>query len=306
MKQSELKPIESKFIQLAGEERFLKEASFALQAVNKNKQLEKADKNSILEAVLNIAQTGLSLNPVLNFAYLVPRWDKQRGVVCQLMPSYQGLVKLITDSGSVTSCYAHVIHKNDQFTHVLGTDPKIEHSPALSDRGEIIGAYAVGITKEGNKQVEVMSLEDLHHIRSYSETWKAFESGKIKTTVYHEWEGEMYRKAVLKRLTKYLPKTNQFEKVAQVIELDNEDFNLDPNSNQASYILRLLMSCTLPDHEQEDIEEKVLKGEIRAYQIPKLINHLQSHQPDPIRDNGAGLQRDVHRALDEKMLDERA
>lgn len=302
---SEFKPIERKFISLVGEERFTKEASFALQAINKNKQLITADKSSILESVLNVAQTGLSLNPILNLAYLVPRFQYGK-VMCQLMPSYQGLVKLLTDSGSVVSVYAHVIHKNDEFEQSLGTSPDIKHSPKLSDRGEIVGAYAVGITKEGNKQVEIMNLEDLHYIRDMSETYKAYKNGKIKSCVWVQWEGEMCKKTVLKRLTKYLPKTQKFEDVAKAIDLDNDDYILDPNSNQASFVLRLLLSCTLPEHEQEDLENKVLRGEIRKDQIKKLIHHLQDHQQDPIRDRGAGSMKDVHKALDAKMEDERA
>lgn len=302
----ELAPIKTKFEALVGADRFTKEASFALQAINRNNQLLKANKDSILEAVLNVAQTGLSLNPVLNLAYLVPRYDRLRGTVCQLMPSYQGLVKLLTDSGSVVIAYAHIVRENDEFEQSLGTNPDIKHSPKLSNRGPIVGAYAVGVTKDGNKQVEVMSLEELHYIRDMSETYKAHKAGKIKSCTWVEWEGEMCKKTVLKRLTKYLPKTERYETVATAIDIDNQDYILDPDSNQATFILRLLMSCTLPEHEVEDIENKVLRGEIQKSQVNKLIDHLQDHQPDPIRDRGAGSMKDVHRALDAKMEDERA
>ena len=56
-------------------EQFNKEASFAIQHLAKNPYLQKASKTSILQSVLNIAQTGLTLNPVSKYAYLVPRYN---------------------------------------------------------------------------------------------------------------------------------------------------------------------------------------------------------------------------------------
>lgn len=298
LSQEIFKPIKSRFEQLVGQDRFLKEASFALQAISKNEQLKKADKLSIQEAVLNIAQTGLTLNPIHNFAYLVPRYDRNRGVVCQLMPSYQGLIKLLTDSGSIVSAYAHEVYENDFFEYSLGLNPDIKHNPCLSNRGKIIAAYAVAITKEGNKQVEVISIDTIFEIREISDSWKAFKNGKINSCVWDKWEGEMCRKTVIKRLSKYLPKTDHYEIVSRAIELDNEEYVLDPNSNQAAYILRLLMTCTLSDGEVEDLENKILRGEIQKNQIDKLIQHLHDSQPDKIDAGKNYGQKDIHDKLD--------
>ena len=90
------KPIKEGFIKVSNEKKFKIEINFAIQALKKNSYLQKCSVESVLESVLNISQTGLSLNPVLNYAYLVPMKGK-----CVLMPGYQGLIKLVTDAGSV-------------------------------------------------------------------------------------------------------------------------------------------------------------------------------------------------------------
>jgi recombination protein RecT len=83
-------------------ERVKKEVSFAIQSINKSAQLQKCSGESVLQAVLNIANVGLTLNPAAKEAYLIPRWNSLTGSneAC-LDPSYIGLVKLLTDTGSM-------------------------------------------------------------------------------------------------------------------------------------------------------------------------------------------------------------
>jgi recombination protein RecT len=93
----------------------MKEISFALQHISKNKSLEKCSPESKLKSVVNISQIGLTLNPVAKEAYLVPRWNSvSGGMECCLEPSYVGLIKLLTDAGSVTSvvCMNRVYKRN--------------------------------------------------------------------------------------------------------------------------------------------------------------------------------------------------
>src|SRR5689334_11701957 len=85
-------------------EKVKQEISFAIQHVNKSPQLQKCTTESLQMAVLNISNIGLSLNPAAKEAYLIPRWNGVTKVTeAALEPSYVGLVKLLTDAGSVTS-----------------------------------------------------------------------------------------------------------------------------------------------------------------------------------------------------------
>jgi len=96
------------------ESAFSREISFAVQHAIKNPYLQKCTSNSVLRAVMNVAQIGLTLNPVSKYAYLIPRFNGQsKELECVLEPSYIGLAKLLTDSGSVTSIECHLIYQGD-------------------------------------------------------------------------------------------------------------------------------------------------------------------------------------------------
>jgi len=200
---------------------FVKEGAFALQILKNNSFLYKiAHDNpaSLAEAVVNVALTGLTLNPVLSLAYLVPR----AGKVC-LQPSYMGLCKILTDTGSAKNIYAYVVYKNDLFEMVLGTNPNIIHKPAMDDRGERIGVYACAVLADGSKQFEYMDKKEVDKIMSKSEAVKA-----SKYSSWTDWWDEMARAKVIRRLYKYIPKTEMGTELQNVIELTNDiDFEAE-------------------------------------------------------------------------------
>jgi recombination protein RecT len=284
--------IKPRFVELINEETFLKEASFAMQHLSKNSYLAGADQKSIIQAVLNIAQTGLTLNPVSKLAYLVPRRQGQ-SVVCCLEPSYQGLVKLLTDTGSVKNIYAHIIYENDIFEQTLGTSPEIIHKPKLSDRGKIAGVYAVAILNDNRKQIEVMNEEEINEIRSMSESYKAYESGKTKSSVWIDFYDEMARKTVIKRLCKYLPKTDKWEKINEAIELDNEDYKI--TESQFNIISRLIKTCSWSMEKQEFIQASL--RQMTYKEASDAIEDLKQNQIDSIASGRNYSQTDIQKKL---------
>jgi len=284
-------PIKDRFLKLANEETFMKEASFALQHIGKNAQLQKATTESKIEAVLNVAQTGLSLNPTLKLAYLVPRWSKA-GTVCHLEPSYQGLVKLLTDTGSVLSVSSHLVYANDEFSLSLGSEPKVEHKPALKDKGEVTHVYAIAKLPTGN-MVEVMDVEEVNEIRDISESWKAYKSGKLKACVWSEHWGEMARKTVIRRLVKYLPKTDRFEKVAQAVKLDEGDYKI--GVGRQDYLQGLINNSTF-DEDRKVLMESSL-SDLSRYDAERLEADLLANQLDPIDSGHNYSQTDIKRKL---------
>jgi len=148
-------------------ERVKKEISFAIQIINKSPGLQKCSQQSLQAAVLNISNIGLSLNPVAKEAYLVPRWING-GTVAVLDPSYIGLVKLLTDSGSVKSMLCQLVYENDKFTLDLANNQNpVIHQPELqsSKRGNVIGAYALATLTDGTRQPEWMDISEIYQIR---------------------------------------------------------------------------------------------------------------------------------------------
>ena len=76
-----------------------KESVFAYQALSKNRftmDVARQNPDSVRLAMINVASVGLTLNPALGYAFLVPR----DGAIC-LDIGYQGLIKIATDTGSM-------------------------------------------------------------------------------------------------------------------------------------------------------------------------------------------------------------
>ena len=265
-----------------------KEISFALQHINKSDKLQKCTPESKLAAVINIANIGLTLNPVAKEAYLIPRWNKNIGQnECALEPGYVGLVKLLTDAGSVTGMIAHVVHENDKFEMDIADNRNpVVHKPEVikAKRGKIIGCYALATLPDGNRQVEWMDIDELYAIRERSETYAAHKAGKISTCTWVTDESEMMRKTVIKRIYKYLPRTKKMNKVDEAIKLDNTDYTA--SDEQLNYIESLLSSSTLDERQRASIEMEmaVMNGQ-RASQV---IEHLKNHQLDPLKQGNGG------------------
>jgi recombination protein RecT len=190
---------------------FQREADFALQVLRGNDFLAKMEQTSIMQAVYNVALTGLTLNPVLRMAYLVPFKGK-----CVLMPSYIGLIKVLTDAGGVRNIICELVYEGDDLTITKGTTPEIHHvNRWQSDK--VIGCYAVAFFPGGGYQFEFMTTDQINSIKARS---ASVQSGK-SSPWDSDW-GEMARKTVIRRLYKYLPKGKITPQVERVIELDEE------------------------------------------------------------------------------------
>lgn len=261
-----------------------KEISFALQAINKSSKLKNCTPESKLAAVINIANIGLTLNPVAKEACLVPRWNNMLSAnECSLEPMYPGLVKLLTDAGSVKSISAQIVYENDKFIIDLADNVHpVTHNPELinSKKGNVIGVYALATLVDGTRQVEWMDKEQTDAIKQRSETYAAWLLGKIKTATWATDEPEMMRKTVIKRIYKYLPRTEQMEKVDNAIALDNLDYAA--SNDQLSYIESLLHTSTLEQRQVENIEmEMAVMNTKRASEV---IKNLQMNQQETDKD----------------------
>lgn len=299
-------PIKDRVLQLIDEKTCHKEISFAIQHIKGNNLLEKATIESKQKAVLNVAQIGLTLNPVAKETFLVPRfisykdgdeWKKK--IECCLEPSYVGLVKLLTDAGSVTSINTQIHYEGDIFDIDLAT-ATIQHKPYFingKEKGNIIGAYSRAKLLTGEYQIEYMTAENLYDIRDRSESYKAYKEKKIKSCIWTTDETEMMRKTVLRRIYKYLPRTDKMDRIDNAIELDNLDYK--PSAGTISYIESLLQSSVLGERERIAIGDEIsIMSNKRAYEV---INYLKDNQKG-LRDGIVNTQT-INDELDRKIKD---
>jgi len=298
MKRTDLEVIKAPFVTNTNEKTFNKEASFALQLIGSSKGLQQCSKDSLLRAVLNISQTGLTLNPALKLAYLVPRWSPNGSQAC-LEPSYQGLIKLITDTGSVENVTARVVYDCDEFDITYGLADNITHKPNPFEKDKkVIGVYAVATFPTGNKQVEFMSIHDVNEIMHMSESYKAYEAKKIKSCVWVDHFDEMARKTVIRRLVKYLPKSERWEKVAQAIELDESDFK--PSSSRIHYAEQLVER--LPMEYQDDLFREL--EYCNASRCEEIINFALQNQPNSLESGRTVSMSEINQQVKAKLDDE--
>ena len=195
--------------------KFEAEAGFAIQILGKSEYaLGMAMKNrqSVVDAVTNVAAIGISLNPAKKQAYLVPR-DNQ---IC-LDISYMGLIDLAVECGSIMWAQANLVYASEIF-EVDGFDkpPIHKRKPLAKDKGELIGAYVVAKTPDGDYLTEVMSISEIYDVRDRSSAWKAWIS-KQKKCPWVTDEGEMCRKTLVKRGSKYWPRVNSDERLARAV-----------------------------------------------------------------------------------------
>jgi recombination protein RecT len=295
LKQGIEKSIGERFAQLTSKETFQTELSFALQHINKNPYLKKATFESNVQAVLNIAQTGLTLNPVMKFAYLVPRFQNGQVETC-LEPSYMGLCKLVTDTGSARKIYAHPVHEGDEFDVSLGLDLHVTHKPKFKSK-KITHVYSVAILSDGSPMVEVMTREEIEDIQERSESFKSYKAGRIKSCVWISDFAEMCRKTVIRRLVKYLPKTEVWDKLATAVNLDETDFKA--TDGQIMMIESLLLNVAIPHEDQSLIDREI--PTMTAERASEVIQMLQENQLDPIRSGNNYSQTDIKQKIQKEI-----
>lgn len=220
---------------------FEAEAGFAVQQLEANDYLlsiAMGNRQSVINAVTNVAAIGISLNPARKQAYLVPR-DKK---VC-LDISYIGLVDLATQSGSIVWAKAELVYEADSFQMgEPGTMPKHQFNPFSKERGAVIGAYCVVKTPSGEFLCDAMSIEEINAIRDRSSAWKAY----ISKSVSCPWvtdPGEMSKKTVIKRASKMWPKNERLNMAIQHLNVDLEEgieFNSRPKTGGAEVATKAL------------------------------------------------------------------
>lgn len=232
------------------------EAGFAVQQLESNDYLLSVAMNnrqSVINAVTNVAAIGISLNPARKQAYLVPR-DKK---VC-LDISYIGLVDLATQSGSIVWAKSELVYEADSFLMgEPGTLPKHQFNPFSKDRGQVIGAYVVVKTPSGEYLCDAMSIDEINAIRDRSSAWKAYKSKQVPCPWVTD-PGEMSKKTVIKRASKMWPKNDRLNEAIQHlnVELDEGiEFSSQSRSGGAEVAAKAM-------------EEKKLK--VRNELYPKL------------------------------------
>lgn len=196
---------------------FEREAGFAVQIIAGNDYLLKValgNRQSVIDAVTNVAAIGISLNPAKKQGYLVPR----KGKVC-LDISYMGLIDMAMATGSIRWAQAGLVYQTDVFM-LNGYDraPTHQYDPFSANRGMLTGVYVVVKTSDNDYLTHCMSINDVYAIRNRSEAWLSGKACPWKTD-----EGEMVKKTCVKQAYKYWPKTERLQNAIQYLNTDGDE-----------------------------------------------------------------------------------
>lgn len=180
--------------------------STAIEAANENRQILQCTGLSVVIAVKQAAEFGLTFSKAFGQAHLVPFKGQ-----CQLIIGYRGLLDLARRAtGGEVVMDSEVVYKGDEFLIEKGTETKIHHKinvNAPRKDEDIIGAYFVATYSNGFKVVEWMSRDEINAIRSRS---KMSSSGPWVTDF-----AAMARKSVIRRGIKYLPLSSEKAKLLE-------------------------------------------------------------------------------------------
>ncbi len=213
-----------KFELLANPNRAKEELGFAMQIFESNTYLQKCNPTSILNAVLNVARTSITLNPVMKLAYLIPRRNQ-----CILEFSYMGLIAMLRDNGCIKSISAHIVYADEEFDYINNNE--IHHKPKYAqteqehkERG-IIGCYSRAVLPTGDILYEFMPMWEIDKVKRNSE------NSASKYSAWNTWRDEMIKKSVLKRHFKMLISGNPNKALQVALEVEQ---NNNPLINQFS------------------------------------------------------------------------
>ena len=175
-----------------------KEIDFAAQAMMANPYLiECAAKHpdDLVNALKNVAQSGLTLNPVLKLGYLVPYNGK-----IFFMASYMGQVSVLARLGLVCKVEAHPVFEGDEFVITYGTAEQLIHKPnpwGTRDKDHLKGCYYYMELANGKAMWDTMSVAEIEEVRRRSPS-----VAKGKSSPWDTDYIEMAKKTLIRRAFK--------------------------------------------------------------------------------------------------------
>ncbi len=221
-----------------------------LTALQMTPDLLKADRRTLFAAATRAAQIGL-----------LP--DGREGAIvafggqAQFMPMVAGVMKLVRNSGEISTWSVQSVHENDDFDYELGDNERITHRPAKKGRGELIGAYSIVTMKDGERSREFMNVDEIEAIRKRS---RSGNGGPWKTDY-----SEMAKKTVVRRHSKRLPMSTDLDGAMY----DDDDVQMVPGDNAVN-----------------DPEPTPKQAKTRPSRLAKVAEQAPAHDEDGVIDMG--------------------
>jgi len=205
----------------------------ALQtAITSSKDIGQCTERSVIMECMKAAADGLVIDNreatlVKMNVNVGTRENKKWEAQAKYIPMAQGLMKMARNSGEISTINAILVHENDQFRYFPGEDERPVHPVDwFSDRGAPIGAYCVVVLKDGGMIVEVMSKAQILKIGAATKNFHQYDPEKGDS-----W-GEWWRKTVIRRISKYMPRSTDREAGDFFEAVQRDDDLYDPETGE--------------------------------------------------------------------------
>jgi recombination protein RecT len=252
-----------------------------LAAVRNAPDLLTCTRQSLFNSIIKSAMDGLV--PDGREGVITAYNEKQPGggyaKIARWNPMTHGMRKRAKELESIIVS-TNVVHENDDFIHEEGDEPKLSHRPAPlgTDRGKMIGVYAIFRRGESIIHREVMDATQVAAVRAQSK----LPDGLMWT----KFPEEAWRKSVLRRGFKSVPCSSALE---TILRRDDEDYDLSEKEPQA------VTRVTVPDRPRARV---VQAGKTIA--APPIVGHDAPAVDDNVDAKEQGAAPDVEKA--EKWL----
>jgi len=253
-----------------------------LTAAQSNPKLLACEYRSLMAAVFHAVHADVEVGGPFSEAEILPYKakgpDGRKIYLARFEMTYRGIINSALRGGVVKKIISRVARENDEFYYTYGTNERIEHEPAIADRGDWTHVYAIAWMGKDFFQFDVMDRDEVYHVREKSRGYQAAKRYG-KDSPWLTDETEMARKTVVKRLGKYIPLKRE---IATIIQLDDTVFDVSD----------------IPETESEEIEKEMAARPVTPEPAEKRPAQAQENEqymlpddmPEPFRPENFGEQ----------------
>lgn len=229
-----------------------------LAVANEKPELMKINQAEVIQGLVKGAYLGLDFSR--KECYLIPY-----GNTVQFQTDYKGEVKFVKRYAirPIHDIYAKVVRAGDLFEEkIVNGQPSIDFKPQPFNDGEIMGAFAVVLYKDGGMEYEAMTTKDINSVRNnYS---KAANSKAWKNSF-----DEMAKKTVLRRLCKHIE--TDFESIeAQKAWDEGSDSQVVQRAYNQEEVVDAFSAKEVEEIEEIEIKE-ITDSDIDAMDMPEAF-----------------------------------
>lgn len=247
-------------------------------AIVNNPSLASCERNSFFAACMKSAELGLMPNG--KEAAIVPYKNKQGQHIATYIPMYEGLLKLVRNSGEIKAIVTELVYENDKFDYWIDeTGPHLQHRPSYKKRGNFELVYCIVTTKDGAAYIEIMTPEELEKVEKQS---------RAQNGPWKDWRDEMIKKSVFRRLFKRLPKSSDLDQdllersLAADEEMDFRDVGgSDEPKAKAEPQSRLKGLLGVKGNKKVEPENKQVNDKPKEEAKTEVIPPEAKQQPEP-------------------------